>query len=143
MNRLKQVYDDSSGKSALTYKELQGGFRDCGINLGTEDFNRLVSAADKSNKGYVSFDNIVKVVEKAGLGVPKDVTYFANQHYTKTSNKAMAAGRPSKPSPRLREHLRAGSASRRRTLSIFRKRPATARRAANRLSQSRPFSSLL
>ena len=95
MNRLKQVYDDSSGKSALTYKELQGGFRDCGINLGTEDFNRLVSAADKSNKGYVSFDNIVKVVEKAGLGVPKDVTYFANQHYTKTSNKAMAAGRPS------------------------------------------------
>eukprot|EP00943_MAST-04B_sp_MAST-4B-sp1_P008748 g8748.t1 len=99
MNRLKQVYDDkaycSSGSSSLTYKQLRNGFRDCGINLGTEDFNRLVSTADKSNVGTVSFDNIVNVVKKSSLGIPKDVTYFANQHYTKTSNKVIAAGRPS------------------------------------------------
>ena len=66
INQLKQVYDEvsaSSNKNDLTYKELKNGFRDCGIQLGNEDFNRFVSAADRQNRGRVSFEDVCNMVQ--------------------------------------------------------------------------------
>ena len=71
INQLKQVYDEvsasSNNKNDLTYKELKNGFRDCGIQLGNEDFNRFVSAADRQNRGRVSFEDVRNMVQEKSI----------------------------------------------------------------------------
>ena len=98
INQLKQVYDDvsaSSNKNDLTYKELKNGFRDCGIQLGNEDFNRFVSAADRQNRGRVSFEDVCNMVQDKSNDIGKNQKHADRQKYVVTSSKAMPAGLPS------------------------------------------------
>ena len=74
---------------------MKNGFRDCGIQLGNEDFNRFVSAADRRNRGRVSFEDVRNMVQQKSSGIGKDKKHADQQKYAATSSKAMPAGRPS------------------------------------------------
>jgi Ca2+-binding EF-hand superfamily protein len=106
LGHVQQMFDSKAaeglGTDRLTHSELREGLKDCGVQLGNEDFNRLVGVTDPTNQGDVSFGEIEQVMHRQGAdreGAHQHPGHGGRgakgAHYLQTTEKMHAAGRPS------------------------------------------------